>query len=222
MRPDQANGGARQSPKDPGRDHSVMGGGIIQESGGGIIPLQGGDIIPELGGGFLRNQQSASWLAVLPLRAAPDRRSFQQPDLALSLGRSAKRLSLHLVARWMVEGIPPTICPPAACSRQTRIPNSGAAWMLEPRPLVAAPTAALAALKLAPTLLLTSLGADDVGARQRRGSEEFGPLDTMPQHQQGTDLLSSPRMRQPRHDATLDQILLGGAWSRTIARLGLK
>jgi hypothetical protein len=96
--------------------------------------------------------------------------------------------------------------------------------MLEPRPLVAAPTAALAALKLAPTLLLTMrrLGADDAAARQRRGSEEFGPLDTMPQHQQGTDLLSSPRMPQPRHDATLDQMLLGGAWSRTIARLGLK
>ena len=44
-------------PKDPGRDHSVMGGAIISESGGGIIPLQGGGIIPELGGGFLRNQQ---------------------------------------------------------------------------------------------------------------------------------------------------------------------
>src|SRR3984957_13988883 len=40
-RPDQANGGARQSMKDPGRDHSVMGGAIISESGGGIIPLRG-------------------------------------------------------------------------------------------------------------------------------------------------------------------------------------
>src|ERR1700690_2534064 len=40
-RPDQANGGARQSTKDPGRDHSVMGGAIISESGGGIIPLRG-------------------------------------------------------------------------------------------------------------------------------------------------------------------------------------
>ena len=40
-RPDQANGGARQSRNDPGRDHSVMGGEIISESGGGIIPLRG-------------------------------------------------------------------------------------------------------------------------------------------------------------------------------------
>jgi hypothetical protein len=32
-RPGQANGGARQSEKDPGRDHSVMGGAIISESG---------------------------------------------------------------------------------------------------------------------------------------------------------------------------------------------
>ena len=40
-RPDQANGGARQSPNDPGRDHSGMGGAIISESGGGIIPLRG-------------------------------------------------------------------------------------------------------------------------------------------------------------------------------------
>src|ERR1700728_5231446 len=61
-RPDQANGGARQSTNDPGRDHSVMGGEIISESGGGIIPLRGGAIIPELGGGFLRNQQpSTCW-----------------------------------------------------------------------------------------------------------------------------------------------------------------
>src|SRR5271163_946158 len=40
-RPDQANGGARQSTNDPGRDHSVMRGAIISESGGGIIPLRG-------------------------------------------------------------------------------------------------------------------------------------------------------------------------------------
>src|SRR5277367_5515575 len=39
--PDQANGGARQSTNDPGRDHSVIGGEIISESGGGIIPLRG-------------------------------------------------------------------------------------------------------------------------------------------------------------------------------------
>jgi hypothetical protein len=56
-RPDQANGGARQSRNHPGRDHSVMGGAIISESVGGIIPLRAGGIIQELGGGFLRNQQ---------------------------------------------------------------------------------------------------------------------------------------------------------------------
>ena len=37
----QANGGARQSMDDPGRDHSVMGGAIISELEGGIIPLPG-------------------------------------------------------------------------------------------------------------------------------------------------------------------------------------
>ncbi len=108
-------------------------------------------------------------------------------------------------------------------SRQTRIPKSAAAWMFDPCPLVAAPTAALAPVKLGRTLLLIirPLGADDVTARRGRGSEEFGPLDAMPQHQQGTDPPSSLRMPQPRHDATLDQMLLAGAWSRAIARLGL-
>jgi hypothetical protein len=41
-RPDQANGGARQSGNHPGRDHSVMGGEIISEPGGGINPVTGG------------------------------------------------------------------------------------------------------------------------------------------------------------------------------------
>ena len=40
-RPDQANGGARQSTKDPGRDHSVMGGRDHLVMPGDIIPLQG-------------------------------------------------------------------------------------------------------------------------------------------------------------------------------------
>src|SRR5271166_5317426 len=66
-RPDQANGGVRQSTKDPGRDHSVMGGAIISESGGGIIPFTGGDIIPELGGGFLRNQQTVGFASGIAL-----------------------------------------------------------------------------------------------------------------------------------------------------------
>jgi hypothetical protein len=85
-----------------------------------------------------------------------------------------------------------------------------------------APTVALAAAKVAQTLLLLvrRLEADDVTERRRRGSEEFGPLDAMP-HQQGTDPPSSHRKPQPQHDATLDQIPLAGIWSRTIARLSL-
>ena len=103
----------------------------------------------------------------------------------------------------MVDGMRPTICPPMARSRQTRIPKSAAAWMFDPCPLGAALTVALAPVKLGRTLLLIirRLGADDVKARRGRGSEEFGPLDAMPQHQQGTDPPSSPRMPQPRHDA---------------------
>ena len=76
--------------------------------------------------------------------------------------------------------------------------------MFEPCPLAAALTAALPASKLAPVLLLIMrrLGADDLAARPRRGSEEFGPLDTMPQHQQAADRHSSPRMPQPPRDGT--------------------
>jgi hypothetical protein len=90
----------------------------------------------------------------------------------------------------MVDGMRPTICPPMARSRQTRIPKSAAAWMFDPCPLVAAPTVALAPVKLGRTLLLMMrrFGADDGTARRGRGSEEFGPSDAMPQHQQGTDL----------------------------------
>jgi hypothetical protein len=66
-------------------------------------------------------------------------------------------------------------------------------------------------------VLVQRLGADDVTARRRRGSEEFGPLEMMP-HQQGTDPSYSQRTPQPRHDATLGQMLLAGAWSQAIAR----
>ena len=105
--------------------------------------------------------------------------------------------------------------PPTAHSRQRRIPSSAAIWMLDP--------SALAPAKVAQTLLLLvrSLGAYDVTPPRGRGSEEFGPLETIP-HQQRTDPPSSPRKPQPRHDATLDQIPLAGIWSRTIARVGLK
>ena len=40
-RPDQANGAARQSKKDPGRDHSVMGGAIISELGAASFRYRG-------------------------------------------------------------------------------------------------------------------------------------------------------------------------------------
>ena len=96
--------------------------------------------------------------------------------------------------------------------------------MLDPIALAPEPTAALAHVKVGPSLLWVGgrLGADDAAVRRARGSEEFGPLDAMPQHQRATDLPSSPRMAQPRHDATLDQILLAGIWFQTIVRLGLK
>src|SRR5271166_711608 len=51
--------------------------------------------------------------------------------------------------------------------------------MYESCPLLAAPMTALAPLKLAPTLslIMRRLGADDLAARRRRGSEGFGPLE---------------------------------------------
>ena len=52
-RPDQANGAARQSEKDPGRDHSVWGARSSRIRGRHHSVTRGG-IIPELGGGFLR------------------------------------------------------------------------------------------------------------------------------------------------------------------------
>ena len=89
--------------------------------------------------------------------------------------------------------------------------------------LVDAPTAALALVKLAAALRIPwGLGAETVAVRRGRGSEEFGPLDTMPQHQQATDPLSSRQIPQPRHDATLDKTLPAWGCSQTIARLGLK
>ena len=103
-------------------------------------------------------------------------------ELTLDFARSsrplAKRLPLHLIARWTFDGTRSTISPPTAHSRRTRIPSSAAIWMLDP--------SALAPAKVAQTLLLLvrRLGADDVTTPRGRGSEEFGPLETMP-HQQG-------------------------------------
>src|SRR5271166_2520861 len=93
--------------------------------------------------------------------------------------------------------------------------------MYESCPLLAAPMTALAPLKLAPTLslIMRRLGADDLAARRRRGSEGFGPLE--PKHRQETGPPSSPRLPRPRRDATLGQMQLAGAWSRAIA-LALK
>ena len=79
----------------------------------------------------------------------------------------------------------------------------GAIWMLDPIALALEPTAALVPVKVGPSLprIGGRLGADDAAVRRARGSEEFGPLDAMPQHQRGADPPSSPRMGQSRHDA---------------------
>ena len=151
----------------------------------------------------------------LALRPAPDRRSLRRLDFARSSRPLAKRLPLHLIARWTVDETWATVRQPIAHSRRRRIPSSAAIWMLDP--------SALAPAKEGQTLprLVRRLGAYDVTTPRGRGSEEFGPLETIP-HQQGTDPPSSPRKPRPRHDATLDQIPLAGIWSRTIARVGLK
>jgi hypothetical protein len=163
---------------------------------------------------------------VLPLRAAPGRRSFQHLAEALGrlFGRVAKREHVHMAVRWTDYGTRSTISPPTAASRQKRIPSSAAVWMVDhPFALAPAPTAALATVKRVRTPLLTPkrLGVDDVLAHRGRGSEEFGPLETTP-HQQGTDPPSWFRTQKPRRDGTLDQILFAGTWLRTVARLGLR
>jgi hypothetical protein len=140
------------------------------------------------------------------------RLSQSAPSAQPGAADGRKRLPLHLVARWTVEGMRSTTSPRTADSRRRRISSSAAIWMLDP--------SALAPAKVSQTLLLLvrRLGAYDVTTPRGRGSEEFGPLETIP-HQQGTDPPSSPRKAQPRHDAT--QIPLVGTWSRTIARVGL-
>ena len=180
-----------------------------------VRPYRGSLVVRQGLGPVVVARDRQSCLFVLPLRSAPDRRSLRRLDFARSSRPLAKRLPLHLIARWTFDGTRSTISPPTAHSRRRRIPSSAAIWMLDP--------SALAPAKVAQTLLLLvrSLGADDVTTPRGRGSEEFGPLETMP-HQQGTDPPSSPRKPQPRHDATLDQIPLAGIWSRTIARVGLK
>ena len=88
--------------------------------------------------------------------------------------------------------------------------------------LLAAPMAALAPLKLAPTLSLTMrrFEADDLAARRQRGLEGLGPLG--PKHRQETEPPFSPRLPRPRRDAIFGQMLLAGVWSRAIAPLALK
>ena len=170
-----------------------------------------------------RRKRSPTCLSVLPLRSVQDRWSLRRLDFARSSRPSAKRLPLHLTARWTVDGMRSTISPPTAHSRPTRPSSSGATSMFGLCLSTSAPTVALAPAKVALSLqrIRGRLGADDTTTRRGRGSEEFGPLETMPQHQPGTDPPSSPRKPPTRHDATLDQILLAGTWSRTIARLGL-
>src|SRR5208283_1282917 len=94
--------------------------------------------------------------------------------------------------------------------------------MNESCPLQAVPMAALAPLKLAPTLSLrmTRFEVEDLATHRQRGSEGLGPLE--PEHRQDTEPPSSPRLPRPRRDATLGQMLLPGVWSRAIAPLALK
>jgi hypothetical protein len=95
--------------------------------------------------------------------------------------------------------------------------------MLESLALAPARTAwALAKVALGLQRVLPArLRADDAAVRRGRGSEEFDPSDAMVQHQRA-NYLCSRRTPQPLRDPTLGQMLLAGAWSRTIARLGLK
>ena len=109
----------------------------------------------------------------MPLRPAPDRRSLRRLDFARSSRPLAKRLPLHLIARWTVDETWATVRQPTAHSRRRRIPSSAAIWMLDP--------SALAPAKEGQTLprLVRRLGAYDVTTPRGRGSEEFGPLETI-------------------------------------------
>jgi len=95
--------------------------------------------------------------------------------------------------------------------------------MLDPLALAPAPTVAFAPAKVALSLqrIQEHLRAGDAAVRRGRGSEEFDPSDATAQ-QQRANYPSSHRMPQPLHETTLGQMLLAGAWSQTIARLGLK
>ncbi len=147
---------------------------------------------------------------VLPLRAAPDRRSLHH--LAQALGRLllrlAKRAPVHLAARWTDAANRSTISLPMAASRQKKIPSSAAVWMVDPFALAPVPTTPLATVKGVRNLLLIvrRLRVDDVTARRGRGSEEFALLKTT-LHRWGTDPPSWFPTQMPRHDGTLDQIL---------------
>ena len=148
---------------------------------------------------------SASCLAVLPLSAAADGCRFRPLDSAPPLARLATGLSLHLGARRVIDRMRSTYWPP-------KVPS-----------LAPALVAAFAHAKLDPTLkrMMRRLEADDLAALRGRGSGEFDPLDATPQHQPETDLISRPRMSQPRQDGTLVRLLLAGSWSQTVVRSGL-
>src|SRR5580704_14355497 len=80
-------------------------------------------------------------LSVLPLGAAPDRRSLRQPDSPSTSVCLTSRLSSHSPTCRSVDWRRPKVFPPSVPSGQTRLPNSEAQLMFVPGPFVRAPTA---------------------------------------------------------------------------------
>jgi hypothetical protein len=156
-----------------------------------------------------RQERSGSGLSVLPLGAAPDRRSFRRPDSPSTSVCLTSRLSSHSpTCRW-VDWRRPKLFPPSVPSGQTRLPNSEAPLMFVPCPFVRAPTAVSGREILDSTMqrTITRLGADQRAACLGRGSQGFDALDTMRLHHWRVDLTSWPRMSRRPHDETLVQML---------------
>ena len=168
-------------------------------------------------------ERSGSGLSVLPLDAAPDRRSFRRPDSPSPSVCLTSRLSRHSATCHSVDWTQPKDFPPSAPSGQTRFPQSEALLMFDPCPFVRAPMAVSARAILDSTLQRTTtrLGADQRAAFLGQGSQGFDALDTMRRHHWRVDLTSSPRMSRRLDDEILVQMLQVGSWSPTTARLGL-
>ena len=72
-------------------------------------------------------------LAFAPSARPPEH--YRRLDFARSSRPLAKRLPLHLIARWRVDETWATVRQPTAHSRRRRIPSSAAIWMLDPSAL---------------------------------------------------------------------------------------